>query len=147
MDKCVDAVLLPYGDNISNENHEILDLGTIPAGFPSYGRDSVEDRFDLVRFLGSDATNVMLFRVSGDSMKDAGIMDGDFALVEKGKTAVIGDVVIAFVDKKYTIKYLQKNKQGKYYLKPANNAYSEIHPEESLEVFGVVKAIIRKIKS
>ncbi|MDP3795285.1 MAG: S24 family peptidase, partial [bacterium] len=88
-----------------------------------------------------EATYVLV--VSGDSMKDAGIMPGDMVLVERGSPARNGDIVIAEVDGQWTLKYLRK-RGAKVYLEPANKRYRPIFPRQELKVAAVAKAVIRR---
>ena len=78
---------------------------TIKAGFPSpaddYTHDSIDFNRDLIR--NPDAT--FYGRVDGDSMIDAGICDGDIAVIDRSVEAQDGDVVVAFVNNEFTRKY------------------------------------------
>jgi repressor LexA len=76
-------------------------------------------------------------------MKDAGICDGDFVIVERGLEAKTGDIVIAAIDGGWTMKYLRK-KGSTLYLQPANDKYKDIVPKHTLEIAAVVKAVVRK---
>ena len=78
-------------------------------------------------------------------MIDAGIFEGDIAVVEKRVAAQAGDIVVAIVDNEFTIKTLALER-GKY-AAPANPAYPVIRPRSQLELFGVVVGIIRKYRS
>ncbi len=78
-------------------------------------------------------------------MLEAGILDGDIAVVEKRHAALVGDFVVAIVDNEYTLKELGKDKQG-YFLIPHNADFSIIRPELSLEIFGVMVGLIRKYR-
>jgi len=81
--------------------------------------------------------------VSGDSMIDAGIHEGDVVIVEKGPRPKNGDVVLACVDNEWTLKYYQK--RGKTVeLVPANDKYPVIKPKNELTLGGVVKSMIRR---
>ena len=82
-------------------------------------------------------------RVKGDSMIDAGIMDGDYVIVERGKEPRVGNVVLATVDSAWTLKYYRKDARG-YYLEPANKKFKIIRPTESLEIPAVVVSVIRR---
>jgi SOS-response transcriptional repressor LexA len=84
-----------------------------------------------------------MLRIKGDSMIDAGILPGDQVLVERGVEAKDGDIVIAEVDGKWTIKYYRK-RGSKVVLLPGNKKYQPIVPKEELRVAAVVKAVIRK---
>jgi len=83
--------------------------------------------------------------VKGDSMINAGINDGDIAVVEKRNYANVGDIVVAIVDNDFTLKTLDKE-GGKFFLRPANNAYPVIYPQGSLEIYGVLVGLIRKYR-
>lgn len=83
-----------------------------------------------------------LIPVVGDSMKDLGIMDGDIVVVEKRPFANIGDIVVAIIDDKFTIKTLGKEKDS-YVLIPANKDFEIIRPKEQFSIYGVVAGQFR----
>jgi len=76
-------------------------------------------------------------------MIEAGINTGDIVIVDKGMSAKVDDIVIAEIDKEYTLKYLKKDKQG-YFLWTWNQKYPDFHPREELKIFGVVVGVVRK---
>ena len=78
--------------------------GGIKAGFPSPAQDYLTDAIDLNRDIIKHKESTFYARVSGDSMKDAGIGDGDIAVVDKALDANDGDFVVAFIDGDFTIK-------------------------------------------
>jgi repressor LexA len=80
-----------------------------------------------------------LVRVKGDSMIDAGIHEGDLLVVEQQPNANVGEIVVAIVDNEFTVKYLEREKDG-FVLKPANKAYPVIRPRGRLEIFGSWRA-------
>ena len=91
-----------------------------------------------------DNPTVFVFSVSGDSMINAGIFDGDKVVVKKTQTAKDGDIVLAYIDNGYTLKtYRQKN--GKIWLQPENPEYPIIEPKEVLTIFGVVTGVVRQL--
>ena len=95
---------------------EIKLLGSVQAGLPAEAVEQELDSLNLNDFILEDADQVYLLTVSGDSMIDAGIHEGDLVVVDKNKQAKIGDIVVACVDGDWTLKYLrQKNEQ--YYFK------------------------------
>lgn len=118
-------------------------LGTIEAGFPSPAEEELVDTMSLDDFLIKNKEATFMLKVKGDSMIDAGIMEGDMVLVERGKTPKLGQIVIAEVDGEYTMKYYRKDK-GKVYLQAANKKYKDIYPENKLIIEAVVQAVIRK---
>ena len=121
-------------------------VSTVRAGVPQpVGQDAVE-LLTIDDYLIDDPNRTVLCRVRGDSMKDAGLMDGDIVTVEKNSATKAGDIVVAIVDDEYTIKTLRLNAQGRYYLQPANTAFADIHPVGSLEIFGVVTGSFRRMR-
>ncbi|MEK7140818.1 MAG: S24 family peptidase [Patescibacteria group bacterium] len=123
---------------------EIQMAGLVKAGPPSEV-DELSDTVDLDEFLINKKELTYMLEVDGDSMIDAHIEEGDHVLVERvaGNVAKDGDIVIAEVDGEYTMKYL-RNKNCTPHLEPANKNYSDIYPEQSFNILGVVKAVMRK---
>lgn len=83
-------------------------------------------------------------RVRGDSMRDAGILDGDMVVVQPTPSPRAGQVVAALIDGECTLKRLVRVR-GRWYLKAENPVYPELHPREDLVVQGVVRTVIRKL--
>jgi len=131
--------LLPTNKLFSN----IKILGTVEAGFPSPAEEELADTMNLDEFLIENKEATYILRVSGDSMKDAGIIDGDMVLVDRSATPKDGDIVIAEVDGSWTMKYFKKRK-NKIFLQAANKKLKDIHPEDELKIAAVVKSVIRK---
>ncbi len=120
-------------------------LGVVQAGFPSPAEEELVDTLSLDEFLIKKPNATYLVKVSGDSMIDEGIKEGDLVLVERGRQPAHGDVVIAQVDGDWTMKYYEK-KSGKVTLRAANKKYPLIEPKRELIIGGVVIANIRKYK-
>ncbi|MEK6663186.1 MAG: S24 family peptidase [Pseudomonadota bacterium] len=118
----------------------------VPAGTPATTGDAGVEAFAVDDYLIGKPSHTTLVPVKGDSMIDAGIFEGDIAVVEKRVAAQAGDIVVAIVDNEFTIKTLALER-GKYVLHPANPAYPVIRPRSQLELFGVVVGIIRKYRS
>jgi len=118
-------------------------LGSVQAGFPSPAEEELLDTISLDEFLVRRPEATYILTVSGDSMQDAGIHPGDMVLVEKGGTPRQNNIVIAQVDGEWTMKYYGKDREG-VYLDPANPRYSRIRPARTLQIGGIVKAVIRK---
>ncbi len=118
-------------------------LGYVEAGFPSPAEEELIDTMNLDEFLIANKEATFMLKVKGDSMIDAGIMEGDMVLVERGKAPKVGQIVIAQVDGDYTMKYY-RIKDGKAYLEPANANYRNIYPENDLRVEAIVSAVIRR---
>ncbi len=122
---------------------EVPLLGLVEAGIPAPTEEEVLDTINLDDYLGGNREKSYMLRVKGDSMIDAGIREGDMVLVERASQAKDGQIVIAYVDGEWTIKYF-RNKNGKVFLEPANENYKPIYPEQDLQIAAVVKAVIRK---
>lgn len=118
-------------------------LGSIAAGFPTPEEEQASDAITLDEYLVKNPDNTYMLTVRGDSMIDAGIMPGDIVLVEKGPHPHQHDIVVARVDEEWTLKYYMRDNAG-VRLEPANSKYKFIRPLRSLEIGGVVRAVIRK---
>ncbi len=129
-DNAVESVRLPI-------------LGSIPAGGAVISEEYIQDYMTVGNELAADATSHFLLSVTGNSMIDAGIFEGDLVLVDMKKNARDGDIVVALVDGGNTLKRLIKQ-NGKTYLKAENKDYSDIYPLEELQVQGVVTSLIRQ---
>lgn len=118
-------------------------LSSIPAGAPT---DAVEQHLDTLR-LGEDLVknpeSSFALKVTGDSMEDEGIREGDIVIVDKKIEPKQGDIVAARVDDQDTLKFLMKE-NGHYCLVPANKKYKKIYPKESLTVEGVIVSVVRR---
>lgn len=116
----------------------------VRAGLPNA---ALEDGYDLVTiddYLVKLPSKTTLVRVKGDSMIEAGILEGDLVVVEQQPNANVGDVVVAIVDDEFTIKYLERER-GVFVLRPANKAYPTIRPKGKLEIFGVMVGLVRRV--
>lgn len=120
-------------------------LGLIKAGFPILAEEN-RDYLTLDEYLIEDPQSSFLLKVSGDSLIGAGIFDGDLVIIERKKEAGNGDIVLAQIDREWTLKILEKN-QGVVKLRSANPKYPPFLPHEELQLFGVVKAVVRKIRN
>lgn len=120
-------------------------LGTVQAGFPSPAEEEMLDTLSLDEFLVDRPESTFLLKVSGDSMIEAGIFPGDLVLVERGAIPRNHDIIIAQVDGEWTMKYWVRDAQG-IRLDPANRKYPSLRPRQSLEIAGVVRAVIRKYR-
>ena len=115
---------------------------SIKAGFPSPADDYQQDRLDFNRDLIRHPETTFYGRVSGDSMVDAGICDGDIAVIDRSVEPSDGDVVVGYVNEEFTIKFLDlKHKdEGFIEMRPANKDYKpiRINADDDFEVWGVV---------
>ncbi len=118
----------------------------ISAGFPSPADDFKEIRISLDRELINNEESTFYARVSGDSMENAGLSDGDLLVIDRSINAENNKVAICLLDGEFTVKRIIK-KKDKLYLKPENKKYKkiEINNENELIIWGVVTYVIKKL--
>ncbi len=116
----------------------------VQAGLPNAVQDGHADALTIDDYLIERPSQTVLIRVRGDSMIDAGILEGDLVVVEKTTVAKRGDIVVAIVDGQFTLKRLDLER-GRFILVPENKAYPVIRPEGTLEIFGVMVGLVRKL--
>ncbi len=121
-------------------------LRPVRAGVPQPVSQEEPEVLTLDDYLIDDPNRTSLHRVRGESMRDAGIFDGDLVVVEHNSPTKPGDVVVACVDNELTVKTLRLNSAGKYYLEAANPAFEPLHPRTSLEILGVVISVARRMR-
>ena len=122
----------------------------IKAGFPSPAEDYLHDSLDFNRDLIRNPEATFYGRVEGDSMIDAGICDGDIAVIDKSLEPSDGDVIVAYINDEFTIKYLDLShrQDGYIELRPANKDFKPIRidADDNFEVWGVVVWTIKNWK-
>ena len=117
-------------------------VGRIAAGAPVLAEQAVDDVFPLPRQIVGDG-ELFLLKVSGDSMIDAAIADGDWVVVRREQTADDGVIVAALLDNEATVKTLQR-KDGHVWLLPHNPAYDPIDGDDAV-ILGQVTAVLRRL--
>jgi repressor LexA len=124
-------------------------VASVRAGMPEAALDTCADMVTIDSLLVRKPSQSFFVPIKGDSMRDAGLLEGDTAVCEQGKEAKPGDIVVAVVNDELTIKTLmQENlgKQGKrLVLKPENPAYPILRPDP-LEIIGVVTGSFRSYR-
>src|SRR5262249_23750431 len=112
------------------------------AGGPFLAEESVEDVFALPKQLVGEGT-LFLLKVTGDSMIEAAIADGDWVVVRQQPVAENGDIVAAMIDGEATVKTFRR-RDGHLWLIPHNPAYPPILADDAT-VLGRVVAVLRKL--
>lgn len=117
----------------------------ISAGFPSPALDYEKSRIDLNEIIIKNPEATYYAKVDGDSMKNAGITDGDILVIDKSIEAQDGHIAVCFLNGEFTLKRLSF-KQGTLWLMPENQLYKPIKVEEESDfrVWGVVTYVIKK---
>ncbi|KQW70068.1 repressor [Methylibium sp. Root1272] len=120
--------------------------GSVQAGFASPAEDHAAKRIDVLEHLVKHPQATFQMKVRGESMRDAGIADGDMLIVDRAIPPRSGHVVVAVVDSEFTVKTYWK-RAGRVKLKAANPTYPDIEPKDgqTVEVWGVVVATIKRM--
>lgn len=118
-------------------------LGFIPAGGPVLSEEYVERFMDVGHDLAKNAEDYFILTVTGNSMIDAGIFEGDLVIVDIKSQPKNGDIVVALVDNSNTLKRFIKEGNN-IYLKAENKSYKDIYPVNELIIQGVVSSLLRR---
>jgi repressor LexA len=117
-------------------------VGQVAAGEPVLAEEHIEEYLDVPAVIGGETGDYIL-RIKGDSMKDAGILEGDFVVVRPAEDADNGEIVVALLDDEATVKRFYREKD-QIRLEPANKAYKPIKTREA-ELLGKVVGVFRSI--
>lgn len=137
--------VLERGYKILGKNPSIAILGTTSAGVPMEmveisGEWETTPESDVAKF----KDNVFLLKISGDSMIDAGIEDGDMVLAQEQKEFVSGDIVLAQIGDSSTVKrFISEDKPPYVYLKPENPKYNNILFTDETTLKGKVVSVLK----
>lgn len=119
-------------------------VGRVTAGQPILAVENIEETYPLPAELVGPDDNLFMLDVSGDSMINAGILDGDYILVRETKTAKNGDIVVALVDEEEaTVKRFYKE-NGRYRLQPENDTLAPIYADK-VDIVGKVVGLFRRM--
>jgi len=132
--------------SLSESELDLPVLQGISAGFPSPAMDFVDISIDLNRHLIKHPSATFYGRVKGESMKDAGINDGDLLIIDKSIKPIDNKIAVCFVDGEFTLKRIKIDPKGVWLL-PANEKYKPIHitEENDLRIWGVVTYVIKSV--
>lgn len=145
--------LNPLGFSKKQTTKEIpLFSQKITAGFPSPAEDTIDESLNIHDLIVKNPNSTFFLKVSGDSMTNIGIYEGNILVVDKSITASSGDIVIASINGDFTVKRLLINRQStptspRYYLVPENKNYKPIPITRytDFEIWGVVTANISQL--
>ena len=123
-------------------------VGSIAAGGPLLAEEAVEERIAVPEPLGRNAD--FLLRVKGESMIEAGILDGDVVVVQRQDDARPGEIVVALVGDdesadEATVKTFYRESDGRIRLQPENSALEPLYPEH-VEILGRVTGVFRSLR-
>ena len=135
--------------SIDNTNtFETEMLGEVKAGFPSPAED-IREKLDLIKLLVRHKASTFFFRVSGVSMVDAAMDEGDIIIVDRAIDPYNNCKAVCYIDGKYTVKRVEISDKS-VRLMPANEnntAYKpiDVTPENNFVIWGVVTWVIKKM--
>ncbi len=144
---CVMDKFQPYSPDYDTPAQGEL-LGEVKAGFPSPAED-IREKLDLMKLLVRHKASTFFFRVSGVSMVDADMDEGDLIIVDRAVEPYNGCKAVCFIDGEYTVKRIEIG-DGTLRLMPANEMNTKYRPievtsENSFMVWGVVTYVIKKM--
>jgi DNA polymerase V len=118
----------------------------ISAGFPSPALDFVDLSIDLNKHLIKHPSATFYGRVKGESLKNAGISDGDLLVIDRSLEPINGKIAVCFIDGEFTAKRIKKSK-SELWLMPENDDYEPIKITENnnFVVWGVVTHVIKSL--
>lgn len=121
-------------------------LGRVAAGQPILAEESYDGALDPNEVFGNQE-GLFALRVKGDSMIEAGILEGDYVIVRSQGTANAGDMVVGLLENEATVKYYQP-RRDRIELVPANARYEPIVVNNAADfsILGIVKGVIRTVR-
>jgi repressor LexA len=117
-------------------------VGSVAAGSPVLAEENIEDYVEVPEFAGGESGQFLL-RIRGESMKDAGIIEGDLVVVREQSTAQDGDIVVALLGEEATVKRFFREPDH-IRLQPENEAIEPIRSKE-VKVLGRVVGLLRSV--
>lgn len=133
---------------MNTSNKPTLLTSLVQAGFPSPGEDLEGSPLDTNELLVRNPSATFFMRVSGQSMRDIGIFEGDIVVIDKSLEAKNSDVVVAVINGDYTLKKLALSKNKPPKLLASNNAFEalEVSGNDEMSIWGVVTFVIRSTR-
>ena len=118
----------------------------VKCGFPSPAEDFSDMRLNITEEIVKNPASTFYARVSGNSMVDDGIGDGDILVVDKSVEPYDGCIAICFIDGEFTLKHVKVH-GDRVLLVPGNEKFKsiEVHPSTHFTIWGVVRYVIRKL--
>ena len=117
-------------------------VGQVAAGEPILAEENIEEYVQVPSVIGGEQGDYIL-QVKGDSMRDAGILEGDYVVVSEAADADNGEIVVALIEDEATVKRFYREKD-RVRLQPANKAYKPIRTRDA-QVLGRVIGVYRRV--
>jgi len=134
-----------YSPSLENELPITFSESPVHAGFPSPADDHLDNKLDLNKALVRNPSSTFYARVSGESMIQDGVDDGDLLVIDKSCDTTDNCLAVCFLDGEFTLKRV-KIEEDCVYLVPANPKFKKIRVDKSNEfmIWGIVRYIIKK---
>ena len=134
----------------SNSNVTTIPIvGNVSAGAPIFAQENIEGLLTVDKYLAKSPNGVFALRVEGNSMINAGILDGDYVIARQQHNAEEGQVIVALIEDETTVKkFYRDNSSNRVILQPANDSMEPIYVDPSYDRFmiiGKVTGVIRKV--
>ncbi|MCX7951957.1 MAG: transcriptional repressor LexA [Clostridiales bacterium] len=139
------AIEILDSHDVYSQNNNIIKapiIGQVSAGQPILAFEDIQDYFPLPLNYFNSNKEIFLLKIEGESMIEAGILDGDYVIVEKQPTANNGEIVVALIDDSATVKRFYK-KNGYIKLQPENSSMEPIIVNDC-KILGKVIGVFRK---
>jgi repressor LexA len=117
-------------------------VGNVAAGEPILAEENIEDYYEVPSLIGGEGDDYIL-KVRGDSMKDAGILEGDYVVVRPSDEAANGEIVVALLGDEATVKRFYRERNA-IRLEPENEAHEPIRTNDA-ELLGKVIGVFRQV--
>jgi len=140
-----EAIKIFKPNGIDKETNLYIEDG-ISAGFPSPASDFEESRISIEKVVIKNKESTFYAKVSGDSMKDAGLNDGDILVIDRSEELKNNKIAVCYLNGDFTVKRVKIEKKA-VYLIPENKKYKPIKvtEENELIVWGIVTYVIKKV--
>lgn len=140
------AELQACGTAVAEREHIELPLALekIEAGFPAPNGGYVDGNLDVNEFLISHPGSTFIYCVNGTSMIEAGIMPGDYVLVDTTVPVQDGDIVVASIDNEFTIKELHLKPHPHFVARNKDYAPIEVNEYSDVKIVGAVTGVVRR---
>lgn len=141
-----EKVLSIFSADTETDLHLPLADGGISAGFPSPALDFTDTGIDLNKHLIKHPSATFYGRVKGDSLRDAGIDNGDLLIIDKSLEPMNGKIAVCFIDGEFTAKRIKISKK-EVFLIPENKNYAPIKVTEdnNFLIWGIVTYVIKEV--
>ncbi len=142
--RAIEVINSEFDESYTSKNNVVMVplVGRVAAGTPILAQENIEDYIPLTDDFIKDNNDVFMLQVKGDSMVNAGILDGDLIIVRKSDTAINGEIIVALINDEATVKRFFKTKTS-IRLIAENESIKPIIVKEII-IAGKVIGVLRK---